>query len=164
MKFGEELRSSAIKEYQWYYIAYDQLKAKLEVSSAPSDGISNSRKTAWTEERESEFLDFMEAELEKVYNKQIIKSREIGRRIATAEREVQDITDRMGKSRGTADPDAPTEEEFMLLEEDLSEIIFELHDLNKFIQLNYKGFQKIVKKHDVGLLEPLLFSQVLTPS
>ena len=43
---------------------------------------------------------------------------------------------------------APTEEEFMLLEEDLSDIIADVHDLAKFTQLNYTGFQKIIKKHD----------------
>lgn len=46
--------------------------------------------------------------------------------------------------------DVPTEEDFMLLEEDLSDIIADVHDLAKFTQLNYTGFQKIIKKHDVG--------------
>ena len=30
MKFGEQLRSSVIKEYQWYYLDYDSLKAENE--------------------------------------------------------------------------------------------------------------------------------------
>lgn len=46
--------------------------------------------------------------------------------------------------------DSPTEEDFMLLEEDLSDIIADVHDLAKFTQLNYTGFQKIIKKHDVS--------------
>lgn len=37
----------------------------------------------------------------------------------------------------------------MLLEEDLSDVIADVHDLAKFTQLNYTGFQKIIKKHDV---------------
>lgn len=36
----------------------------------------------------------------------------------------------------------------MLLEEDLSDVIADVHDLAKFTQLNYTGFQKIIKKHD----------------
>jgi SPX domain protein involved in polyphosphate accumulation/uncharacterized membrane protein YidH (DUF202 family) len=36
----------------------------------------------------------------------------------------------------------------MLLEEDLSDIIADVHDLAKYTQLNYTGFQKIIKKHD----------------
>ncbi|KAF8247649.1 hypothetical protein K440DRAFT_650455 [Wilcoxina mikolae CBS 423.85] len=35
-----------------------------------------------------------------------------------------------------------------MLEEDLSDIIADVHDLAKFTQLNYSGFQKIIKKHD----------------
>lgn len=37
-----------------------------------------------------------------------------------------------------------------MLEEDLSDIIADVHDLAKFVQLNYTGFQKIIKKHDVS--------------
>jgi hypothetical protein len=47
--------------------------------------------------------------------------------------------------------DAPTEEEFIMLEQDLREIIADVHDLAKFVQINYTGFQKIIKKHDVSL-------------
>jgi SPX domain protein involved in polyphosphate accumulation len=43
------------------------------------------------------------------------------------------------------------ENEFEVLEEDLSGIIADVHDLAKFTQLNYTGFQKIIKKHDVGV-------------
>ena len=36
----------------------------------------------------------------------------------------------------------------MLVEQDLSDIIADVHDLAKYTQLNYTGFQKIIKKHD----------------
>jgi SPX domain protein involved in polyphosphate accumulation len=42
----------------------------------------------------------------------------------------------------------PSEEDFGMLEEDLSDVIADVHDLAKFTQLNYTGFQKIIKKHD----------------
>ncbi|PGH19013.1 hypothetical protein AJ79_00047 [Helicocarpus griseus UAMH5409] len=42
----------------------------------------------------------------------------------------------------------PTDEDFLLLEEDLSDIIADVHDLAKYVQMNYTGFQKIIKKHD----------------
>ena len=42
----------------------------------------------------------------------------------------------------------------MLLEEVLSDFIADVHDLAKFTQLNYTGFQKIIKKHDVSLFTP----------
>lgn len=79
---------------------------------------------------------------------------EIGRRIASAEKEVNDVVSRLDQ-RGPRDAerpgndDGPTEVEFMMLEEDLGDIIADVHDLAKFVQLNYTGFQKIIKKHDV---------------
>lgn len=82
------------------------------------------------------------------------------RRIKASEKEVNDVISRLdhrGPKRpsqngnsGDPEEDVPTEEDFMLLEEDLSDIIADVHDLAKFTQLNYTGFQKIIKKHDVG--------------
>lgn len=46
------------------------------------------------------------------------------------------------------DTDESLEEDFQLLEADLSDIIADVHDLAKYTQLNYTGFQKIIKKHD----------------
>lgn len=85
------------------------------------------------------------------------------RRIRASEKEVNDVigrldqrgpkpTSRRNGNAGHADEeDVPTEDDFMLLEEDLSDIIADVHDLAKFTQLNYTGFQKIIKKHDVRL-------------
>ncbi|KAK3489540.1 vacuolar transporter chaperone 4 [Neurospora hispaniola] len=138
MKFGEQLRSSIIREYQWYYIDYDGLKADLKHPSGPNG--------EWTEEDEKRFVSKLEAELDKVHTKQQVKAMEISRRIAVSEREVKDVVNRL-QERGLNE-EGPTEEEFMLLEEDLSDIIAEVHDLAKFVQVNYTGFYKIIKKHD----------------
>lgn len=72
------------------------------------------------------------------------------RRIKASEKEVNEVIARAKHARqdGGRKEEAPTEEEFMLLEEDLSDIIADVHDLAKFTQLNYTGFQKIIKKHD----------------
>jgi SPX domain protein involved in polyphosphate accumulation len=155
MKFGEQLRSSVIREYQWYYIDYDGLKADLKRpsgSAAPAadDSTRSSRlsRREWTEEDESRFVSKLEAELDKVHTKQQVKAMEISRRIAVSEREVRDVVNRLNE-RGLGQ-DGPSEEEFMLLEEDLSDIIADVHDLAKFVQLNYTGFYKIIKKHDVS--------------
>jgi SPX domain protein involved in polyphosphate accumulation len=159
MKFGEQLRSSVIKEYQWYYIAYDELKElmKKDYVSKPSKENPKPKRQEWTEEDESKFISRIELELDKVYSKQKLKVIEISRRIQSTEREVNDIVARLD-SRGPVirdahngnDDDAPTEEEFMMLEEDLNEITADVNDLAKFVQLNYTGFQKIIKKHDVS--------------
>lgn len=158
MKFGEQLRTSVIKEYQWYYIAYDELKEQLKTEYViqPSKANPKGKRREWSEEDESKFLSRLEQELEKVHTKQKVKAIEIGRRIASSEKEVADVTSRLNNRGPTAregsgeNDDSPTEEEFMMLEEDLSDIIADVHDLAKFVQLNYTGFQKIIKKHDVG--------------
>ena len=102
----------------------------------------------------------LESELDKVFSFQRVKSGEIVRRIKASEKEVNDVIGRLEKrgpkpaSNGTVannaqEADVPTEDDFMLLEEDLSDIIADVHDLAKVTQLNYTGVQKIIKKHDV---------------
>ncbi|KAM0237741.1 hypothetical protein ACHAPO_004393 [Fusarium lateritium] len=144
MKFGEQLRSSVIHEYQWYYIDYDGLKDELKRSTGPIKVAAKGPE--WTEDDETRFVAKLEVELEKVHTKQKVKAMEISRRIAVSEREVKEVVSRLNE-RGLGE-NGPTEEEFMLLEEDLSDIIADVHDLAKFVQLNYTGFYKIIKKHD----------------
>ncbi|KAK3694306.1 VTC domain-containing protein [Podospora appendiculata] len=152
MKFGEQLRSSIIREYQWYYIDYDGLKDELKRRSGsattPDDSTRSSKisRREWSEDDESRFVGKLETELEKVHTKQQVKAMEISRRITVSEREVRDVVNRLNE-RGPGE-EGPSEEEFMLLEEDLSDIIADVHDLAKFVQLNYTGFYKIIKKHD----------------
>jgi vacuolar transporter chaperone complex subunit 4 len=86
----------------------------------------------------------LESELDKVFTFQKVKSQEIIQRIKAAEAEVNIV---VSKADSTG-PDAPSEEDFILLEEDLSDIIADVHDLARFTQLNYTGFTKIIKKHD----------------
>jgi SPX domain protein involved in polyphosphate accumulation len=158
MKFGEQLRTSVIKEYQWYYIAYDELKQQLktEWATPPSKSNPKGKRKEWTEDDESKFIDRLEQELDKVHTKQKVKAIEISRRIAASEKEVGDVVARLdnrgpvGRDGVAQNDDSPTEEEFMMLEEDLSDIIADVHDLAKFVSLNYTGFQKIIKKHDVS--------------
>jgi hypothetical protein len=47
------------------------------------------------------------------------------------------------------------EERFRELEEEVSVLVADVHDLALFTKLNFTGFVKIVKKHDVRLL-PIL--------
>lgn len=145
MKFGEQLRSSVIREYQWSYIDYNGLKGELKRATGPPKARGGGRE--WTEADETRFIGRLEDELEKVHTKQHVKAMEISRRIAVSEREVRDVVNRLDE-RGLAEP-GPLEE-FQLLEEDLSDVIADVHDLAKFVQLNYTGFYKIIKKHDVS--------------
>lgn len=114
--------------------------------------INNGKKRKpWSEEDEKRFVKQLEEELDKVFTFQKVKSQEIVRRIKSSEKEVDGVIARTEAAMGNdpaAKADEPTEDEYMLLEEDLSDIIADVHDLAKFTQLNYTGFQKIIKKHD----------------
>ncbi|KAJ5976796.1 hypothetical protein N7501_000138 [Penicillium viridicatum] len=156
MRFGEYLRSSMIKEFYPYYIAYDDLKKALKtdfVDEPTSENTKPARKE-WTEDDETHFVSLLESELEKVFLFQKRKSEEIVARIQESELEVNDVVSRLDSSTDSrrqsirASRPAPTDADFLLLEQVLSDIIADVHDLAKFTQLNYTGFQKIIKKHD----------------
>lgn len=149
-----------IKEYYPYYIAYDELKKALKtdfVDEPASDNTKPARKE-WTEDDETQFVSLLESELEKVFLFQKRKSEEIVNRIQESELEVNDVVSRLESSanarRSSIRPShpPPTDSDFLLLEQTLSDIIADVHDLAKFTQLNYTGFQKIIKKHDVRFL------------
>ncbi|GFN11927.1 vacuolar transporter chaperone [Aspergillus tubingensis] len=159
MRFGEHLRSSMIKEYYWYYIAYEDLKKALKTGYVTEPTPENARpdRQAWSEDDEKHFVTLLESELDKVFNFQRIKSAEIARRIQASETEVNDVVSRLDNSSSSRSDSAsnsrssrrpPSDEDFLLLEQVLSDIIADVHDLAKFTQLNYTGFQKIIKKHD----------------
>ena len=135
-RFGQQLKQSLNKQWVFYYIDYEGLKNSLRVHHV------------WDEKSEQAFVEQLEKELDKVYTFQRVKAEEIIRRIAASEKEVNDAV-----ARAQQDPMHPEnyEEDFDLLEEDLSDIIADVHDLAKFTQLNYTGFQKIIKKHDVRI-------------
>ncbi|SPO00796.1 probable VTC4 - Protein controls Sec18p/NSF-dependent priming of SNAREs and HOPS [Cephalotrichum gorgonifer] len=151
MKFGEQLHASIIPEYQWFYLDYDGLKQLLKSSSGPIATWKDSKGRdytgqRWVDEDETRFVRKLEEELDKVFTKQKVKSLEITRRIQVSERDVLDVVSRLN-DRGTGNH-GPGEEEFIALEQVLSDIITDVHDLAKFVQVNYTGFYKIVKKHD----------------
>jgi SPX domain protein involved in polyphosphate accumulation len=149
-----------IRDYFYYYISYDDLKESLKTPyvTPPTAENPHPKRGPWTEDNEKHFVSELEAELDKVFTFQRVKSGEIIRRIKASEKDVNSVVSKLeqqGPRRPSqANPevfaDVPTEEDFMLLEEDLSDIIADVHDLAKFTQLNYTGFQKIIKKHDVG--------------
>ena len=144
-----------IKDYFWHYIAYEDLKdaLKTEYVTEPTPANPKPDRKPWTEADERRFVALLESELDKVATFQGLKSKEIIQRIKASEQEVNHVVARLeipaSDSRRAAD--RPTDEDFLLLEADLSDIIADVHDLAKFTQLNYTGFQKIIKKHDVSV-------------
>lgn len=109
---------------------------------------------AWSEDDESDFVRALEDQLDKVYKFQAQKVAEISSRTVMIQKEVSEV---IGKSTRFSEADegvdmdddtASVEDQFIMLEEDLANIIADVHDLAKFAQLNYTGFLKILKKHD----------------
>jgi SPX domain protein involved in polyphosphate accumulation len=139
-RFGQQLKQSLNKDWLFYYIDYEELKTALRVHHT------------WDEKSEQSFVEQLEKELDKVYSFVRVKSEEIIRRIAASEKEVNTAVARSQEhqqAQQSGQEGDPFEEDFDLLEEDLSDVIADVHDLAKFTQLNYTGFQKIIKKHDV---------------
>ncbi|KAH8554470.1 VTC domain-containing protein [Umbelopsis sp. PMI_123] len=128
MKFGHQLKTSLYPEWTFHYVAYDDLKAFLKAHL----------RTEWNEDDESQFVEELEKELDKVYSFQRVKIGEINRRIEAESQEVDLLCTK----------DDPSDDEFTTSEIELGHIIADVHDLAKFTRLNYTGFLKIIKKHD----------------
>ena len=134
MKFGHQLSQSLVREFKYQYLDYDGLKREIK-KRLKGDG-------QWTEDSEAAFVQILEGELDKVFTFQRVKSTEIIRRIEACDKEVEQTI----RALDSANP--PPAESFDALEEEISDIIADVHDLSKFNQLNYTGFTKITKKHD----------------
>ena len=111
-RFGQQLKQSLNKEWIFYYIDYENLKNSLRVHHI------------WDEKSEQSFVEQLEKELDKVYTFQRVKAEEIIRRIAASEKEVNDAVARAQQEPQNSDN---FEEDFDLLEEDLSDIIADVH-------------------------------------
>jgi SPX domain protein involved in polyphosphate accumulation len=156
-RFGHQLKTSLIQNWYYHYIDYDGLKdaLKTDYETTPTKDNPKPKRKPWTEEDEQGFVKQLEAELDKVFTFQKVKSQEIVKRIKASEQEVKNVVSQADQYQQapneprSGQADVSLEEDFMLLEEDLSDIIADVHDLARFTQLNYTGFQKIIKKHDV---------------
>ena len=122
-----------IKDYFWHYIAYEDLKdaLKTEYVTEPTPANPKPDRKPWTEADERRFVALLESELDKVATFQSLKSKEIIQRIKASEQEVNHVVARL---------EIPASDSRRAAE------------LAKFTQLNYTGFQKIIKKHDVSVL------------
>src|SRR5438552_2268190 len=92
-RFGQQLRTSLIRDYYYYYISYDDLKASLNTPyvTPPTAENPHPKRRPWSEEDEKRFVSELEAELDKVFTFQRVKSGEIVRRIKASEKEVNDV-------------------------------------------------------------------------
>jgi SPX domain protein involved in polyphosphate accumulation len=180
MKFGEELRSSMIKDYECSYLDYDGLKKLLKKAKPPKTTTTNATASSkspkgkgrsrgngadappaaagggesrWTDADEENFCAALTRELAMVAMKQEVQKSQLQRQMAVTRGETKEAMGRLENLR--AGEEGPSEHEFDLLERDIGDLIVQVHELSKYVQLNYTGFCKIIKKHDVSWGEQL---------
>ncbi|BGO94275.1 hypothetical protein NBRC10512_002723 [Rhodotorula toruloides] len=166
MKFGATIKDALYQDWQASYIDYGGLKRFIKDRQA---------KHQWDDADEADFIKALASELDKVVKFQESKIAELTDKITNYESEVKDLIAAADASRqpqrsngdgeaegedadveaGGADDDSLSdtsddefEDRFVDLEEDLANVIADVHDLGHFSHLNYTGFVKIVKKHD----------------
>ncbi|KAI8092913.1 VTC domain-containing protein [Halteromyces radiatus] len=130
MKFGAQLAEEIFVPWRLAYIQYDVLKTELKARQEDH---------GWTDQDEKDFTALLENELEKVYDFVNAKLGEVEARISYCERSIRTFTN---------NPTYSSEQNWAVMDEALTEVLFDVNDLAKFTRLNYIGFQKIIKKHD----------------
>ncbi|KAJ1514406.1 vacuolar transporter chaperone [Coelomomyces lativittatus] len=131
MKFGVHLKSVQLPVWRYYYIDYDSLKKKIKSMSKEGKDCPI--------EVESEFVEYLTRELNKVASFQFVKSGELHRRAEHCEAIITNIYANV-KSMDPIRLDR--------VEEEIQRITLETNHLSRFTRLNYTGFLKILKKHD----------------
>ncbi|KAK5658601.1 hypothetical protein OQA88_1994 [Cercophora sp. LCS_1] len=141
MRFGKTLRQSVYAPWKGKYIDYAKLKGILR-EDAPEDDDE-----PWTEEDENRFCDAVfNTELEKVAQFQREKVEELKNRVETTFDRLKELSaTEDGKPKPKSDVET---QQLKDLETELDSITNEVKELQKYSNLNYTGFLKIVKKHD----------------
>ncbi|CAB9510894.1 Vacuolar transporter chaperone 4 [Seminavis robusta] len=164
MKYGEHLKANVAPEYgPEPYLDYDKLDEIIRVLSkqVPSSADQTSRQISLTTppqtnaqglaadvkgETEETFLKALDGEMAKVESFTLKKVTALRDKIRATEGNIRDSTD-IAKSNG--DPLAKDSRERLLDQaEDIAEDFLRLE---KFVNINFMGFHKILKKHDKHL-------------
>ncbi|KAI9009981.1 VTC domain-containing protein [Phycomyces nitens] len=130
MKYGLELQQNIFTPWRLSYIAYDLLKQELKTRQTHH---------GWTRRDEDDFIGLLDNELTKVYDFINAKLSEIDARILYCERTINGLQKNTSVSQDI---------NYGLMDETLTEILFDVNDLSKFTRVNFTAIQKIIKKHD----------------
>lgn len=130
MKYGQELQQNIFAPWKLSYVAYDGLKHELK---------NRQLDHGWTANDEEEFIEMLDNELSKVYDFVNAKLSEIDARILYCERTIQTLQ---------KNPAMASDANYSIMDEALTEILFDVNDLSRFTRINFVAFQKILKKHD----------------
>ncbi|CAO0789351.1 unnamed protein product [Mucor circinelloides] len=128
MKFGAHLESKIYEPWRSSYLVYNQIKAEMKRRQLDH---------GWTKSDEQDVSRKLESELAKVY-----------RFTETQLKAIQQRADQgqVALNRLTSTKD--NKKKYDALADTFTEILFDINDLAKFLQLNATGFEKIIKKHD----------------
>ncbi|KAI9350425.1 VTC domain-containing protein [Pilaira anomala] len=130
MKYGQELQQNIFSPWRLSYISYDILKKELKIRQLDH---------GWTDKDESDFTNLLDNELTKVYDFVNAKLSEIDARILYCERTIQTLQ---------KNPSVSSDANYGIMDEALTEILFDVNDLSRFTRVNFVAIQKILKKHD----------------
>ncbi|ORZ16563.1 VTC domain-domain-containing protein [Absidia repens] len=143
MKYGLELQQNIFTPWRLSYVSYDLLKNELKTRQLDH---------SWTDTDEKEFDLLMDNELTKVYDFINAKLTEIDARILYCERTIQTLQ---------KNPTMASDTNYTIMDEALTEILFDVNDLSRFTRVNFTAIQKLLKKHDKWTLRDMKQSYVL---
>lgn len=160
MKFGEYLRTQKAPEWQDYYIDYDQLKQMIKeleeihlavapvnqrIASLSVPVPTNAAGMPVEPMSQEKFYAFLEQEMRKI--EQFTKKQvdEIRRVLNDSERKI---------NVALAGLTAKSEAELEALKVQIEQAGEDFLKLEKYVNLNFMGFHKILKKHDKHLPNP----------
>ncbi|KAI9289269.1 VTC domain-containing protein [Umbelopsis sp. AD052] len=128
MKFGRQLEEAIYPEWQLYYISYSSLKGDLRIAS--NNGV-------FTEKNETDFVEKLDKDLEKVNAFHQVQLTNIQSRIETCSQAIESLI-----------PSENSEAEMTELQEEINQIADDINRLARFSKINYTAIIKLVKKHD----------------
>ncbi|KAG0150305.1 hypothetical protein CROQUDRAFT_212469 [Cronartium quercuum f. sp. fusiforme G11] len=171
MKFGVTIKRALNEEWSNYYVDYSGLKKFIKHRQSRKQW-DDTDEQAFVNELDKELqkvADFQERKIADLHDsitfyesevKDLIQSTSGHRlpsdssksgapEVGNDDNSPEDA-DEEGVISHTSDgePDEETEERYAALEEELTNIIADVHDLGHFSHLNYTAFIKIIKKHD----------------
>ncbi|GAA5907321.1 hypothetical protein JCM5296_002691 [Sporobolomyces johnsonii] len=173
MKFGAVIKDALYQDWQASYIDYGGLKRLLKDRQGRHqwDDVDEADFIKALESELDKVVKFQESKIAELTDKITNYEQEVKDLIAHADgrRQTKDASapaseadgqdgqglrndeeegDDEGDEASDTSDDDEFEDRFVELEEDLANVIADVHDLGHFSHLNYTGFIKIVKKHD----------------
>ncbi|TCD66569.1 vacuolar transporter chaperone [Steccherinum ochraceum] len=182
MKFGQKISHDLYYEWRPYYIDYHLLKRELSERITAHTWCDQDEKqfTALLEKELDKIHDFQKSKTSELSHR-IKEAEKSVKRLITEEYYVEEETNRSSSAQGksqntdyerqqrlqvvqddTSDDDEGSiqsvdalEDLFLALEEEVANLVADIHDLALYSKLNITGFIKILKKHDEHTGRPL---------